>query len=444
MIEEILDKKLYDNINKACEKVRGESYVRVLAHNDGDGVSSAIILLNALKKLNIKFHLSFVKSLDNEGFRQLFEEEKDPLTIVVDAGSSQIPGIIDYDNYIILDHHFYNPVDGIRGININIRDYGINGTREACGSTMAYIFSLVLDESNRNLFPFFLSGVTSDKQDIGGLSGLNKTIYDAYNTYSIKHTLNLEGNLGDAITYSLDPFFNGLTGNPDAVRGFLQSLNINFDKNVLDLNDDENKVLANALALKLLENNIGSDGIRYIEGDTLYYSDLNFTSKELVSIIDGNSRVGENSLPVQYFLGDNSVRLEMLNNIKIYKTKLIDYIYRANSEITEEKYLRYFYAPESEMAGPIAGAIALYLMRPDKPVIGFNSGNDDIKISSRGTRALIARGLNLSEVMSIACKKAGGSGGGHDIAAGGVIPPGREKIFIEAASEIIKSQIHPL
>jgi RecJ-like exonuclease len=46
--------------------------------------------------------------------------------------------------------------------------------------------------------------------------------------------------------------------------------------------------------------------------------------------------------------------------------------------------------------------------------------------------------------MSIACKKAGGSGGGHDIAAGGVIPPGREKIFIEAASEIIKSQIHPL
>ncbi len=192
-------------------------------------------------------------------------------------------------------------MDGIRGININIRDYGVNGTREACGSTMAYIFSLVLDESNRNLFPFFLSGVTSDKQDIGGLSGLNKSIYDAYNTYSIKHTLNLEGNLGDAITYSVDPFFNGLTGNPDAVRGFLQSLNINFDKNILDLNDDENKTLANALALKLLENNIGSDGIRYIEGDTLYYSDLNFTSKELVSIIDGNSRVGENSLPVQYF-----------------------------------------------------------------------------------------------------------------------------------------------
>ena len=44
--------------------------------------------------------------------------------------------------------------------------------------------------------------------------------------------------------------------------------------------------------------------------------------------------------------------------------------------------------------------------------------------------------------MELACQKAEGSGGGHDIAAGGVIPTGREKIFLETASEIIKSQLH--
>ena len=138
---------------------------------------------------------------------------------------------------------------------------------------------------------------------------------------------------------------------------------------------------------------------------------------------------------------DNSVGNEMVANVKIFKTKLIDYIYRAKSDLKEEKYLRYFYAPESEMAGPIAGAITLYTVKPDKPVIGFNTGTEDIKISSRGSRYSVNRGLNLSEVMKAACAAAGGSGGGHDIAAGGVIPKGREKQFLETANDVIKSQI---
>ncbi len=441
MIYDILGEDLYNILHAATEKVKSEKYIRVLAHYDGDGVSSSIILLKTLMNLGIKFHLGYVKSLDNEGFRSLFEEEKDVLNIIVDAGSSQAEGISDYDNFIILDHHYYNKSE-IKGININARDFGINGTREACGTTMAFIFSLVIDEKNKNLFPFFMSGVSADKQDIGGLSGLNKDIYDHYNTYENKHTLNLEGSLNDAITYSIDPFFSGLTGHPDNVKEFLDKNSINAEKHIFNLDIDENKALANKLALKILENNAGADAIRYLEADTLYFNDINFSSKELVSVIDGNSRIGENSISVQYFLGDSSVKDEMLNNVKIYKTKLIDYIYRANSELTEEKYLRYFYAPESEMAGPIAGAIALYLMKPDKPVIGFNRSDEDIKISSRGTRSLISRGLNLSSVMELACQKAEGSGGGHDIAAGGVIPTGREKIFLETASEIIKSQLH--
>ena len=96
------------------------------------------------------------------------------------------------------------------------------------------------------------------------------------------------------------------------------------------------------------------------------------------------------------------------------------------------------------MAGPISGAIALYIVKPDKPVIGFNTGTDDIKISSRGSRYAVSRGLNLSEVMKTACAAAGGSGGGHDIAAGGVIPKGKEKQFLDTAGEIIKSQIKVL
>ncbi len=440
MIYDILGENLYNILHEATEKVKSEKYIRVLAHYDGDGVSSSIILLRVLERLDIKYHLSYIKNLDNEGFRSLYEEESDALNIIVDAGSSQIPAIADHSNFIVLDHHFYNKTEN-SGININARDFGINGTRDACGATMAYIFALAADESNKDLFPFFMAGVMADKQDIGGLSGLNKAIYDEYNSYKTHHTLNLEGTVSDAITYSIDPFFYGLTGHPEEVKKFLESSGIDPEKNVIDINTDENKTLGNRLALKMLENNVGSDAIKYLEGDVLYFDDIGFSSKELNSIIDGNARIEMQSLPVQYFLGDNSVGNEMVANVKIFKTKLIDYIYRAKSDLKEEKYLRYFYAPESEMAGPIAGAITLYTVKPDKPVIGFNTGTEDIKISSRGSRYSVNRGLNLSEVMKAACAAAGGSGGGHDIAAGGVIPKGREKQFLETANDVIKSQI---
>ncbi|MEM0139855.1 MAG: DHH family phosphoesterase [Ferroplasma sp.] len=441
MIYDILGEDLYTILKTAGEKLTKENYVRVMAHYDGDGVSSSIIILKTLERLNIKYHLTYIKNLDNEGFRTLYEEESDVLNIVVDAGSSQMGSISEHSNFIILDHHFYNRID-VKGINVNARDFGIDGTHDACGSTMAFIFSLVINEKNSDLLPFFMAGVTADKQDIGGLSGLNLKLFNEYNKYKTQHTLNLEGNILDAITYSIDPFFTGLTGNPDETKAFLQKRGIDPAKNVIDLNVDENKILANSLAMKILENNVGADAIKYLESDVLYYDDLGFSSKELDSIVDSNARLASQSIPVQYFLGDKSVESEMMENIKIFKTKLIDYIYRARADLKEEKYYNYFYAPESEMAGPISGAIALYTVRPDKPVIGFNFGTDDIKISSRGTRYSVSKGLNLSEVMKAACAAAGGSGGGHDIAAGGVIPKGKEKQFLEAAAKVIKDQIN--
>jgi len=222
MIKDIINKDLFNILTKAYDLLKENNYVRVLAHYDGDGVSSSIILLKTLERLNIKYHSGYVKNLDNEGFRELYDEEPDVLNIIVDAGSSQASSISDYDKFIILDHHFYNKEDtnNIKGININARDYGINGTREACGATMAFIFSLVIDENNKDLFPFFMAGATADKQDIGGLTGLNKLLYDNYNTYNTKHLLNFEGNIKDGITYSLDPFFINLTGYPDNVNHF--------------------------------------------------------------------------------------------------------------------------------------------------------------------------------------------------------------------------------
>jgi RecJ-like exonuclease len=308
---------------------------------------------------------------------------------------------------------------------------------------MAFIMALALDEKNSDLLPFMMAGAISDKQDIGGFSGLNEILVRNYGKQLKRiKTLNLEGEtIAEGITYSTDPFFLDLSGKPESTREFLESLEIGPDKHVRDLTEDEKQLLYSTLALKLISQNCGIEALKYLENELYYFDGLDFSAKEISSIVDGNAKVGQNSLPVLYFLGNSEKKEEVLKNWRIFKTKLIEYAYRTLKDIYEESAIRYFYAPESEMAGAIGGLFMLYLLKQDKPVIGFNVGNYDTKVSSRGPRFLVNRGLNLSIIMKEAATEVGGSGGGHDIAAGAVIPRGKEKQFVEVVNRLVSEQI---
>ncbi|HLH85250.1 MAG TPA: DHH family phosphoesterase [Thermoplasmataceae archaeon] len=442
MLRDLIGNEFYETLEKSASVILSQDFVRILAHYDGDGGSAAIILANALKRKSIRFHIGYIKNLEANSFRERILEYPKTWTIIVDAGSDQARYIGDLDNILILDHHFYVKSD-IKPTNINVRDYGIDGTREACGATMAFLFALAIDETNSDLLPFMMSGAIADKQDIGGFRGLNKNLISHYgqNLNTIR-TVSVTGQtLSEAITYSTDPFFLDLSGKPENVDAFLRQLGIEPGKSTKDLSEEERRLLVSALSLQLLSQNAGIEAIKYLESDLAFFDGLGFTSKDLSSIIDGNSKIGANSIPLAYFIGDHSLREEMISNWRIFKTKLVDYIYRTYKEIYEEEHIRYFYAPESEMAGAIGGVLMLYLLRQDKPLIGFNVGTHDTKVSARGPRRLIGKGLNLSDVMKEASTAVGGSGGGHDIAAGAVIPRGKEKQFVEFADRLVATQL---
>lgn len=442
MLSDVVSENFHDTLKRGSKLILSNDYVRILAHYDGDGTSAAIILTSALQRKGINYHLGYIKSLDGETFRKRMEEEKDIFTIIVDAGSDQAQYISDFENVVILDHHFFTK-STISCLNINARDYGVDGTREACGATMAYLMALAMDESNRDLLPFFLSGVIADKQDIGGLEGLNRKIMDAYGKDApSKRMLNFEGqNLLDSITYSTDPFFLELSGYPEKVKEFLSGLDIDAEKKFTDITEDQKRSLASSLALRMLNQKIGVEALKYLESDIVFFDGMEFTSKEISSIVDGNSKMGMNSLSVQYFLGDDSVKDELISNWKMFKTKLIDYIYRALKDTYDESNVRYFYAPESEMAGSISGIMMLYLLDQEKPLIGFSVNSENTKVSSRGTRKMVSKGLNLSVIMKECSREVGGNGGGHDIAAGAVIPRGSEKQFVSLVNERVGAQL---
>lgn len=442
MLSDIIEEDFYETLKRGSKLILSNEYVRILAHYDGDGTSAAIILASALERKGIKYHLGYIKSLDGENFRKRLEEERDIFSIIVDAGSDQAQYISDFENVVILDHHFFTK-STIACLNINARDYGVDGTREACGATMAFLMALAIDESNMDLLPYFLSGVIADKQDIGGLEGLNRKIMETYGK-SAKTTrmLNFEGqNLLDSITYSTDPFFLDLSGYPENVKSFLSGLDIDSSKKFTDITEDQKRALASSLSLKMLTQKVGIEALKYLESDIVSFDGTEFTSKEISSIVDGNSKMGMNSLSVQYFLGDESVKEDLISNWKMFKTKLIDYIYRAYKDTFEENNVRYFYAPESEMAGSISGIMMLYLLDQKKPLIGFSVSAENTKVSGRGTRKMVAKGLNLSIIMKEGAREVGGNGGGHDIAAGAVIPRGSEKQFVTIVNRMVGEQL---
>jgi single-stranded-DNA-specific exonuclease len=112
--------------------------------------------------------------------------------------------------------------------------------------------------------------------------------------------------------------------------------------------------------------------------------------------------------------------------------------------------VRYFHGG-AEIEDTIVGIVAGMLLSgpdfpADRPLIAFAQAGDGsctVKVSGRGTRELTRRGLDLSAAMRSASEKVGGSGGGHNIAAGATVPEGREEEFLLEIDRTIRSQISP-
>jgi len=109
--------------------------------------------------------------------------------------------------------------------------------------------------------------------------------------------------------------------------------------------------------------------------------------------------------------------------------------------------LRYFHGQdqiEDTIVGIVAGMLLGSEVPADRPLFAFAQATDDagwVKVSARGTRELVRRGLDLSAVLRTASSAVGGSGGGHNVAAGAAVPTGREEEFLRRADELLRAQL---
>ncbi len=440
-----IPEQLVSDLNLAAEKILSfDSAVRIFSHHDADGIAAGSILAKALVREERKFHLSIVSGISDEVI-QWISKEKDRLVVFLDMGSGDIEALDSLGpEIIILDHH--QPMDySGTALEINSHRYGIDGTREASGSTMAFLLSLTMNSGNSNLAHLSLAGSTGDRQHVGGFRGINAKIAETGEKEGLlisRKGLNLRNvPLRRALSASYDPFVKGLSGREKEVEKLLEDLKIDGEKRASELYEDEEKRLGSILLLRLLKQGCRSDIVDELISKKYLVPSLNIYVSEIADYMDASAKK-DSGVAVSMAMGDESSLYKAKELAEEYGEVVLKALLTLEKNRAKEmENIQWFWSYESEVASAQAGIGMQYLLNQEKPAFCLTETNDGkIKISARGTKYLISKGLNLTEVCR-AASKVGGKGGGHDIASGCSIPAKKKKEFLEIADEIVGKQL---
>lgn len=416
----------------AADRIRAQPFVRVVSHHDADGITACGIVCHALQRLQIPFQATIVSNLDAS-----IEERVDPGQFVVfcDMGSGQ-PDIVNRYEAVILDHHIM--LEGHRQLHVNPQMIGVDGGSEASGSGVAYALARIMGD-NADLAGLAISGAIGDKQ---GMASVNAEILAegiAAGAITARKGLKLgRGPLARVLACSTDPYFE-FSGSPGEAKKFVDELGL--DGNVEDLPPEDLKRLSSALALKLLRKS-PPDTIDSLMGDAYVLDrELIRDAYDFTNTVNSCGKLGVPGLGLSVCLRCAASVAEAEARRFEYAEQILAAFREALSRIRDCGSLRYLDICSPDVTGAVASTIIRYVL-PDKPVIVLNTEDGSVKISARGTADLIGRGLDLSVAIRESARRAGGSGGGHKIASGGLIPRGSEKAFLAAANDIIARQLN--
>jgi len=421
--------------------------IRVVSHYDADGIAAAGVLCTAVYRAGYEFHASLMRNPFTKGFDRLRNEHNE-LILFSDMGSGQLETIESLGcKAIILDHHQYLTTKTSKNIiQINANLFGSDGNYDVSGATLSYLFATALHPSNEDLAPLALAGATGDKQFIGGFRGLNRTILEnaLQKGFLIERTgIKLCGDtIADALYYSVDPYYPGLSGNHVAIEAMLEHVHLDKTATISEIPPDAMTQVQSYLLFLLLkagcQQNILETTIR-----ERYVTSQGWELERFADLLDACGKNGSRSLGLSLCLGDGAIWNDALLVEKDYKQKLLEGLKSLEGSIQETQGMRYFYSENSSLGGVIAGIAMNYVLDEKKPLFSLTrkETDDEVHVSCRGNQHLVKHGLDLGGAMKTVAEKLGGFGGGHKIAAGATIAFGKEKEFLEQVDKLLVSQM---
>jgi len=429
-IPDDLEKKL----ERATSILERHDKFRLITHYDADGISASAVIARTVMKYHKGFHTIFMDSFPEKipgGYPIIF----------TDIGNSYLDRISKLEeDVIVLDHHEVRNEDssiptGENKVFINPHDHGIDGSQEVSGGTLALLLAVSYDSTNLEEAIFGLAGAAADKQAIGGFSGLNleilkRSVDEGYLEEETRLFIDGE-NVQDALMKACDPYFPGISGEKKEIKDILQDLEIDPDARLESINIEKKRKLNSLLVLSLLKKDIPTDVIESTYGKHYVSSRDDLEVDILYKILNSCARKNRPGLGLSFCLGDEEGFEESKEIRNRHRKEMIDKLKRLEEKVERRDNIQYFYEEKKTMKGELAGLGILYLLKQDKPVLGITELDDDVDISARATKRLVERGLDMGELCDRLAEKFGGSGGGHDIAAGATIEKRNIESFLK-------------
>ncbi len=419
---------------KVARAISEHEFVRVISHNDADGLSAAGVICNSLERRQILFHATIVSQFDQSTV-ELIEKTSQEAVILCDMGSGQVELTSKIKNAIVIDHH--KPTGKLENIHFNPYLVGIDGSSELCASCSVYMVARQMGDNN-DLAGIALAGAIGDKQEMKGMNKFILAEAVENKVVTVRKGLRVgDGTIEELLEYSTDPYLD-ITGDKEKIKAFTSALGING--RIKDFTEEELKKFASVLALKLAKQGSLS-AIDSLIGDT-YTLNNEVVSNiyDFINILNACGKVDKPGLGIALCMRDPSVAEEALRTAREHQRMLISVLKAAEHLVKSKQNIRYLIMDDAKGTGIVAGTMTRYLYS-DKPFVTLNEVEDKIKISARGTRKLVSAGLDLATAMREASIQVGGMGGGHDIASGATIPRGTSMRFIDLVDSIVGKQL---
>ncbi|HJJ94155.1 MAG TPA: DHH family phosphoesterase, partial [Methanocorpusculum sp.] len=391
----------------------------------------------------------------------------DTLKVFTDLGSGQ-QGLLEEaginpDNVVILDHHVSQPApNGTEYFEVNAQSYG-EDYHKCSAAGITYLVARRMNPENTDLSKLAVVGNVGDMmaRETGRLTGIAHWIAEdaeAHGHLKMIQGLNCYGLSTRALHLSLsncdDPVIPGISGKPAKAIEFLCRIGV-YDtpsaaRTFEELSEDEARKLASNVAQQMIAN--GESIERLFAEQYFFFDEAEKTplrnASEYATMLNACGRWAKPAIGAAVCAGDRGVHYReaehMLRHHRSMIRELCEYILetgveRAGPIQTINIGDRY---PDTIVG--IGAGMALSKLNTNKPILVLCEVADEpdfLKASMRTYEKVLRRGVDLQDALCTAAAEFGGSGGGHNIAAGAYIPKGCEDDFIRRVSELIQAQL---
>ncbi len=419
--------------------------VRLISHLDADGLSAAGILISLLKKLNVPFHLSIVKYLSESLIKRL-QQEPYKVYLFSDLGSGGISLLSELassgKSIFVVDHHKPSEIhsDGVRLLNPFLS--GFDGDREVSGAGVSFLLYYEMLE-DPSMAPMAITGALGDLQENDGFHGLNTEILELAieeGLVEVRPDLKLFGGpdypLVASLERTVEPFIDGISNNSAGALALVESLNIPIKvgdrwTTLSDLTEEQKRELTNELVKRVesLEKAKSLVGNIYIYLKEPKGSPLRELGS-FATILNACGRMGGGHVGALLASGlRGGVLNRALELQQAYKRTLAQVLRNAEPRVVGRVAFIDEGLAEDTMIGTITSILSKSIREADV-VVGYAHTDDGmIKVSARLTGSGSGKSIDLDELLRTASREAGGTGGGHQMAAGAQIPKEGKRTF---------------